>query len=66
MSKVETVEGQVKDLSPEELAAFREWFAIFDADAWDLQFAADVGAGKVDHLAECALRDHASGRSRKF
>lgn len=50
----------------EELVAFRAWFSKFDADAWDRQFEADVKAGKLDALAESALRDHAQGRSTEL
>jgi len=63
MSRVASIESQVKDLSPEELAAFREWFAQFDAEAWDRKFEADAKSGKLDSLAERALRDHEAGRS---
>jgi len=66
MSRVEKIEGEVKGLSPEELAAFREWFAEFDAQIWDRQFESDVRAGKLDSLAERALREHASGRSTRL
>ena len=66
MSNVENIEGRIKELSPEELTAFREWFIQFDAEAWDRQFEADVKAGKLDRLAERALRDHAAGRSTKL
>jgi hypothetical protein len=48
VSKVENIENQIEELSPEELAAFREWFTRFDAEAWDRQFEADVTAGKLD------------------
>ena len=66
MTRLKQAEGQVKELSPEELAAFREWFAKFDADIWDRQFEADVTAGKLDAMAERALRDHAAGRPAKL
>ena len=66
MSNVENIETRIKELSPEELTAFREWFIKFDAEAWDRQFEADVKAGKLDSLAERALRDHAAGRSTKL
>ena len=52
MSKVENLEKQIQQLSPEELAEFRRWFAEFDAHLWDRQFEADVKAGKLDALAE--------------
>ncbi len=64
MGKLEEIEHNVEGLSPEELARFREWFAVFDAEAWDRQFEADVKAGKLDALAERALHDHAAGKSR--
>ncbi|HEY3566642.1 MAG TPA: hypothetical protein VGP73_01820 [Thermoanaerobaculia bacterium] len=66
MSPVEAIERQIEKLSPEELASLREWFAKFDAAAWDRQFEADVQAGKLDSLAERALRAHASGQSTKL
>lgn len=66
MEKVEKIEREVQQLSPEELASFRQWFAAFDAEAWDRQFEADVRAGKLDAPAERALRDHAAGKSTKL
>ena len=66
MSKVEMIEGHIKELSPEELAAFREWFSEFDAEIWDRQFDSDVRTGKLDSLAERALREHAAGRSTEI
>ena len=66
MEKVEKIEREVQGLSPEELASFRQWCAAFAAEAWDRQFEADVRAGKLDALAERALRDHAAGKSTKL
>ncbi len=66
MSKVEAIEQQIEQLSPSELAAFRRWYAAFDAEGWDRQFEADVKAGRLDVLADKALRAHASGQSKPF
>jgi hypothetical protein len=66
MSKVKELESQIQELSPEELTAFREWFTTFDAGAWDREFEADVKSGKLDAMAERALRDHNAGRSTKL
>ena len=66
MGKVDNIESQIQELSPEELATLRKWFAEYDAEVWDRQFAADVKAGKLDALAERALRDHLAGRSTKL
>ena len=66
METLEKIEREVHELSPEELGKFRQWFAAFDADTWNHQFEADVKAGKLDALAERALRDHAAGKSTKL
>jgi hypothetical protein len=55
MSKVESLEHEVEKLTPEELAAFRDWFATYDADAWDRQIESDASAGRLDRLAAEAL-----------
>lgn len=62
MSAVQEIESAVSKLSTKELAAFRTWFAQFDAEAWDTQFENDVRTGKLDGLAEEALRDLREGR----
>jgi hypothetical protein len=64
MTKVESIEREVRDLSARELANFREWFAEFDAAEWDRQLEEDVASGKLDRLADAALADHNAGRSR--
>ena len=66
MGKIENLEEQIRALSPEEFARFREWFAQFDAEAWDRQLEADVKDGKLDKLAERALRGHAAGQSTEL
>lgn len=66
MSRVEQIECQIRALDKHELEAFREWFAFFDAEAWDRQIEFDVSQGKLDGLADRALRDHEDGRSTEL
>jgi hypothetical protein len=66
MGKIENLERLIKELSERELSKFREWFAAFDAEAWDRQFDADVHKGRLDALAEKALKAHASGETTKL
>ncbi len=66
MRKVDLIERQIEELSSEELAMFRAWYASFDAQAWDEQFTADVEAGKLDDMADRALRAHEAGQSTKL
>jgi len=61
MSLVQEIENAIRKLPAEDLAALRAWFAVFDADAWDRQFEQDVAAGRLDELAEEALRDLREG-----
>ena len=63
MRKLEAIEKKVSGLSAEELAQFRHWFAEFDAAPWDRQIERGVKAGKLDALADEALRDHGPGRA---
>jgi hypothetical protein len=62
MSVLQQLEDAVRRLSDEERAAFRVWFAEFDAAEWDRQFEADVGAGRLDWLIEEAREDLRAGR----
>ncbi|MBL7646691.1 MAG: hypothetical protein JNK74_10930 [Candidatus Hydrogenedentes bacterium] len=64
MSTIEEIKTAVSKLPPEELSSFRAWFSEFDADAWDHQFEQDVAKGRLDALAEEALRDLREGRCR--
>jgi hypothetical protein len=62
MSTVQEIQDAVRHLSSDELAAFREWFAEFDAGLWDRQLEADVATGRLDKLADEALQDLREGR----
>jgi len=62
MSTVQEIESAIRKLPREELGKFRAWFARFDAEAWDKQFEEDVAAGRLDALAEEALKDLREGR----
>ena len=62
MSNIERIERDVQGLAPDELATFRKWFGEFDAAAWDRQIEDDVRAGKLDALADTALKASAAGK----
>jgi hypothetical protein len=62
MGTVMEIEQAVQKLSRNELASFREWFFGFDATAWDKQFEEDVQAGRLNELADEAIRDLREGR----
>ena len=62
MSTVREIEDAIQKLSREERAAFRAWFAEYDAEEWDRQLESDVVAGRLDWLIEEARDDLRSGR----
>jgi hypothetical protein len=66
MDRVENIEGQIKQLSLEELRAFRDWFVQFDAGAWDQRFELDVQSGRLDELGARAMLDHKAGRAAEL
>ena len=63
MGEVEKLEQQVRSFSPDELTQFRAWFQGLDWTVWDAQVAADGKAGRLDALADKALRDHAGRKT---
>jgi hypothetical protein len=62
MTVIAEIEVAVAKLTREDLSAFRDWFQAFGAEAWDKQFEEDVAAGRLDALAEEALRDLHDGQ----
>lgn len=56
MDTLQDIQTAVSQLSAQQLAAFRTWFAEFDAEIWDRELERDVAAGRLDALAEEALQ----------
>jgi hypothetical protein len=66
MSTVPEIEKAIQQLSSEELAKFREWFAEFDAAVWDQQIEQDARSGKLDALASDAISDLKAGHCKNL
>lgn len=64
--KIEDLERDIKQLSPEQLRQFRAWYEEFDSDAWDKQIEQDAKSGKLDDLANQAVQEHRAGKSKKL
>ncbi len=58
----EDIKNGVKQLNRQELAEFRQWFMEYDSEAWDREIEEDAAAGKLNYLAEKAIRDYKEGR----
>jgi hypothetical protein len=66
MTRVQKLEQEIEELSPDELAAFRKWFDEYDAAEWDKQIEADALSGQLNKLAENALADHIAGKTSEI
>jgi len=66
MTRVEALEREVEKLTPEELAAFRDWFVEYDWQAWDRELEQDIAAGKPDKFGAEILEEHKRGKTREI
>ena len=62
---IHEIEQAIAELSPNELARFREWFEEFDAQVWDEQFERDAKSGKLDKFADKAKSDFRAGKTKE-
>jgi|SRR6185437_4520492 len=66
ISALKAAETAVTQLTEQDLARFREWFAEYDANLWDAHLEADAAAGKLDALAQEALEEYHAGNTTAF
>ena len=64
MTKLETLEKAIVELSDEERAKLRAFLDELEADLWDAQIERDAKAGKLDKLEAKALQNLKAGRVR--
>ena len=65
MQLYEIIEN-IKKLPKNELQILLEWLENFEQELWDREFEEDVRQGKLDRLAEQAIRDFRAGKCREI
>jgi len=60
---LDELEKTIANLRPGDLKKFREWFLDFDAKQFDERIERDANSGRLDRLADEAIRQHAAGKS---
>lgn len=60
------LEKAVTQLSEQDLSRFYEWFEEYYAQKWDEQIERDAKSGKLDKIAEEALKDYRAGKAREL
>jgi hypothetical protein len=63
---IHEIEEAIKQLTPDELASFREWYEEFDAQLWDTQIEADAKSGKLAKLSEKAAQEYGNGQAKEL
>ena len=66
MTKLEQIEKSVAELDKQEFEAFSAWFEALQAERWDRQLETDAASCRLDHLADKALADFRSGKTRRL
>jgi succinate dehydrogenase flavin-adding protein (antitoxin of CptAB toxin-antitoxin module) len=66
MTKLETIQKAIAELSSEELAKLRAFLDELEADLWDAQIARDAKAGKLDKLIAEAIAEDEAGHSTEL
>jgi len=65
-AKLEDIEKAIAELPVDQLARFRAWFEEFEATRFDKKIERDATTGRLDRLAEQALSDFRTGRTREL
>jgi hypothetical protein len=58
------IEQAIAELSPEELARFREWFDEYYAQVWDEQIERDAKSGRLDRIISEVDEEYDTGLSK--
>ena len=64
MTTVEEITAAIAELPPDQVAQVRAWLNERAEAEWDAQIEQDERAGRLDALADRALAEHRSGRTR--
>jgi hypothetical protein len=65
MQVYEIIEN-IKRLPEDDLKILLEWIENFEQELWDKKFEEDVRLGKLDKLAEQAIKDFQAGKCREL
>ena len=66
MTTVQEIEQAVQGLPENELYSFRTWFDEYASNVWEKNFEQDVQSGKLNLLAEEAIKDLKSNRCTRL
>jgi len=66
MITVQEIEKAVQSLPDKELYSFSVWFDAYASNVWEKNFEQDVQSGKLDALADEAIKDLKANRCTRL
>jgi hypothetical protein len=66
VSTVDEIKRAIEQLPKPEFWRLSEWVIQKHEDEWDRQIEKDIHAGKLDKLAEEAIEEYKTGKTRSF
>ncbi|MEI6647867.1 MAG: hypothetical protein WCP12_17655 [bacterium] len=66
MTTVQEIEKAIQGLPENELYSFRTWFDEYASSVWEKNFEQDVQRGKLDQLADEAIKDLQANRCTRL
>ncbi len=66
MTAVKAIAHDIEKLSPNELAEFRSWFAVFDSVVRGPRNDVDAAVEKIEALAVEAISEYEARRAREI
>jgi hypothetical protein len=66
MTTVQDIEKAIRQLSHEELTQLKQRIADYEWEQWDKQLEGDVKAGRLEALAQEALKELREGKTTEL
>ena len=66
MSTLQEIEKAIDQLPRSQAFELGEWLEQRLNNDWDEQFEADVNTGRLDKLAQAALKEHRAGKTKNL
>ena len=64
MTVMQKIQSEIQTLPEADVRRLRDWLDEYEARLWDEQIESDAKAGRLDALADEAIREHRAGRTK--
>lgn len=60
------IKDAIKHLDEKRFVSFSDWFQKIEDERWDKELESDITRGKLDKIADKALRQYETGKCREL